>query len=84
MPRKIQRIAVNTGGGDPPGLNAVIRAIVLSAERRGWEVLGIQKGYEGLLDTSKIVQLTRDRVRGITPLSLDWATLNTAHVGTPR
>jgi 6-phosphofructokinase 1 len=64
--RAIQRIAVNTGGGDAPGLNAVIRAIVLSSLRRGWEVLGIRKGYEGLLDTSKIVQLERDSVRGIT------------------
>lgn len=64
--RPIQRIAVNTGGGDAPGLNAVIRAIVLSALRRGWEVLGIRKGYEGLLDTSKIMQLDRDSVRGIT------------------
>ncbi|HSO23275.1 MAG TPA: ATP-dependent 6-phosphofructokinase [Chondromyces sp.] len=65
---KIRRIAVNTGGGDAPGLNAVIRSIVLSALRRGWEVLGIRKGYEGLLDTSKIMQLDRDSVRGITHL----------------
>ena len=64
--RSIHRIAVNTGGGDAPGLNAVIRAIVLSSLRRGWEVLGIHKGYEGLLDTSKIIQLDRDSVRGIT------------------
>jgi len=64
----IRRIAVNTGGGDAPGLNAVIRSIVLSALRRGWEVLGIRKGYEGLLDTSKIIQLDRDSVRGITHL----------------
>jgi 6-phosphofructokinase 1 len=65
---KIKRIAVNTGGGDAPGLNAVIRSIVLSSLRRGWEVLGIRKGYEGLLDTSKIMQLDRDSVRGITHL----------------
>jgi phosphofructokinase-like protein len=68
MAATIKRIAVNTGGGDAPGLNAVIRSIVLSALRRGWEVLGIRKGYEGLLDTSKIVQLDRDSVRGITHL----------------
>jgi len=65
---KIRRIAVNTGGGDAPGLNAVIRSIVLSSLRRGWEVLGIRKGYEGLFDTSKIMQLDRDSVRGITHL----------------
>jgi ATP-dependent phosphofructokinase / diphosphate-dependent phosphofructokinase len=65
---QIRRIAVNTGGGDAPGLNAVIRSIVLSALRRGWEVLGIRKGYEGLFDTSKIMQLDRNSVRGITHL----------------
>ena len=65
---QIRRIAVNTGGGDAPGLNAVIRSIVLSSLRRGWEVLGIRKGYEGLFDTTKIIQLDRDSVRGITHL----------------
>jgi len=68
VPGTIKRIAVNTGGGDAPGLNAVIRSIALSALRRGWEVLGIRKGYEGLLDTSKILQLDRNSVRGITHL----------------
>jgi ATP-dependent phosphofructokinase / diphosphate-dependent phosphofructokinase len=66
MKKKIRRIAVNTGGGDAPGLNAVIRAVVLAGCRRGWEVLGIRKGYTGLLDTSHIVQLTPESVRGIT------------------
>jgi 6-phosphofructokinase 1 len=68
MAHSIRRIAVNTGGGDAPGLNAVIRSIVLSSLRRGWEVLGIRKGYEGLFDTTKIIQLDRDSVRGITHL----------------
>jgi 6-phosphofructokinase 1 len=77
----IRRIAINTGGGDAPGLNAVIRAIVLSALRRGWEVLGIRKGYEGLLDTSKIVQLDRDSVRGITHLG--GTILGTTNKGHP-
>ena len=45
----IRRIALNTGGGDAPGLNAVIRAVALSALNRGWEVLGIRRGYEGLI-----------------------------------
>ena len=39
------RIALSTGGGDAPGLNAVIRAAVLSAVGRGWDVLGIRRGY---------------------------------------
>jgi phosphofructokinase-like protein len=77
----IKRIAVNTGGGDAPGLNAVIRSIVLSALRRGWEVLGIRKGYEGLLDTSKIIQLDRDSVRGITHLG--GTILGTTNRGSP-
>ncbi|MEJ2188501.1 MAG: ATP-dependent 6-phosphofructokinase [Acidobacteriota bacterium] len=68
MTQPIRRIAINTGGGDAPGLNAVIRSNVLSSLRRGWEVLGIRQGYEGLLDTSKIMQLDRDSVRGITHL----------------
>jgi len=77
----IRRIAVNTGGGDAPGLNAVIRSIVLSALGRGWEVVGIRKGYEGLLDTSKLVQLDRDAVRGITHLG--GTILGTTSTGHP-
>ena len=68
MPSRAKRIAINTGGGDAPGLNAVIRAVVLSALNRGWEVLGIEKGYAGLFDLSKTVQLDRDAVRGISHL----------------
>jgi 6-phosphofructokinase 1 len=65
-----RKIAVNTGGGDAPGLNAVIRAVVLSARVRGWEVWGIRYGYQGLLkdDPDGIVHLDRDAVRGITHL----------------
>jgi hypothetical protein len=37
----LHRIAISTGGGDAPGLNAVIRAATLSALQRGWEVVGI-------------------------------------------
>jgi 6-phosphofructokinase 1 len=59
------RIALSTGGGDAPGLNAVIRAAVLSALQRGWEVLGIKRGFAGLLGEDDVVSLTRDSVRGI-------------------
>lgn len=59
------RIAISTGGGDAPGLNAVIRAAVLSAVDRGWYVLGSRKGYAGLLGDDDVVPLTRDDVRGI-------------------
>jgi 6-phosphofructokinase 1 len=46
------RIAISTGGGDAPGLNAVIRAIVLSAHQRGWKSFGIRRGYDGLFPRS--------------------------------
>jgi 6-phosphofructokinase 1 len=44
------RIGILTGGGDCPGLNAVIRAVGKSATTRGWETLGFHNGFEGLLD----------------------------------
>ncbi len=59
------RLAISTGGGDAPGLNAVIRAAVLSAIDRGWHVLGVKKGYAGLLGDDEVVPLTREEVRGI-------------------
>lgn len=46
----IERVGILTSGGDCPGLNAVIRAVVLSAHQRGWEVLGIEDATEGLID----------------------------------
>lgn len=46
------RLAISTGGGDAPGLNAVIRAIVLSAHQRGWQTFGIRRGYDGLFPRS--------------------------------
>jgi ATP-dependent phosphofructokinase / diphosphate-dependent phosphofructokinase len=66
-----RKIAVNTGGGDAPGLNAVIRAVVLSAINEGWEVYGIRDGYGGLLSPERfngegVPRLTVDTVRGIT------------------
>ncbi len=64
----IRKIAVNTGGGDAPGLNAVLRAVTLAALRLGWEVVGIRDGYLGLLEMAPeegLIPLTRDRVRGI-------------------
>lgn len=62
------RIAISTGGGDAPGLNAVIRAAVLSALGRGWDVLGIKRGFGGLLGEDECIPLTRDSVRGIAHL----------------
>ncbi|MBI4512514.1 MAG: ATP-dependent 6-phosphofructokinase [Gemmatimonadetes bacterium] len=62
------RIAINTGGGDAPGLNAVVRATTLSALNLGWEVYGIERGYGGFLGEGEIVSLTRESVAGITHL----------------
>jgi ATP-dependent phosphofructokinase / diphosphate-dependent phosphofructokinase len=61
------KIAVNTGGGDAPGLNAVIRAVVCSASNRGWEVYGISRGYQGILEgTGSLTRLNEESVSGIT------------------
>ncbi|MFV1988506.1 MAG: 6-phosphofructokinase [Gemmatimonadota bacterium] len=64
----IRRIALNTGGGDAPGLNAVIRAVVLGAIHEGWEVVGIENGYGGLLadEPGDLMRLDAEDVRGIT------------------
>jgi phosphofructokinase-like protein len=62
------KIAVNTGGGDAPGLNAVIRGVVLAAHQKGWEVYGIKYGYKGLIDTKQIIHLTPEYVWDITDI----------------
>ena len=62
------RIAISTGGGDAPGLNAVIRAAVLSAINRGWEVLGIKRGFAGLMGEDEVITLSKESVRGIAHL----------------
>jgi len=75
------RIALSTGGGDAPGLNAVIRAAVLSAINRGWEVLGIKRGFAGLLGEDEVIPLTRESVRGIAHLG--GTILRTTNRGNP-
>lgn len=77
----MKKIVINTGGGDAPGLNAVIRAIVLSATNRGWEVYGSRFGYRGLLENNYLVRLDRDAVRGITHLG--GTILGTTNKGDP-
>jgi 6-phosphofructokinase 1 len=64
----MRRIGILTGGGDAPGLNAVIRAVVKSAlNEGGFEVLGIRDGFDGCLDPEGVFELTRSEVRGILP-----------------
>ncbi|KFZ30184.1 6-phosphofructokinase [Pseudidiomarina salinarum] len=53
-PAKIQRIAVLTSGGDAPGMNAALRAVVLAGEHYGLEVFAFKHGYQGLLDNDHI------------------------------
>ncbi|MGH7753266.1 MAG: 6-phosphofructokinase, partial [Gemmatimonadales bacterium] len=61
-----QRVGILTGGGDSPGLNAVIRATTLAALERGWEIWGVTHGYRGLLEAGEggLVRLDRTAVRG--------------------
>jgi len=64
----IRTIAISTGGGDCPGLNAVIRAAVKSAILQyGWTVLGIQDGFDGLIWPEKCRKLELTDVSGILP-----------------
>jgi 6-phosphofructokinase 1 len=86
MTNQIRRVAINTGGGDAPGLNAVIRAAVISGRRRGWEMFGIRDGYNGLLEPEDypgggVIPLSRDSVRGITHLG--GTILGTTNRGNP-
>ena len=82
----IRKIAISTGGGDAPGLNAVIRATVLAAENRGWECWGIRDGFHGVLEPDAygadgVVRLTRQRVSGIAHLG--GTILGTTNRGDP-
>jgi ATP-dependent phosphofructokinase / diphosphate-dependent phosphofructokinase len=62
------RIGVLTSGGDCPGLNAVLRGVVLAADKLGWEVIGFKDGFEGLLLPEHYMILDRARSSGIMPL----------------
>jgi 6-phosphofructokinase 1 len=64
-PKKIEHIAILTGGGDCPGLNAVIRGVVRAAVNlHGWEVTGVLDGFDGLIDGRTRSIASRD-VRGL-------------------
>jgi 6-phosphofructokinase 1 len=86
METQIKRIAINTGGGDAPGLNAVIRAAVKTALNYGWECYGIRDGYNGIFLPEKypqggLIKLTEEAVRGITHLG--GTILGTTNKGNP-
>ncbi|MCP4341789.1 MAG: 6-phosphofructokinase [Desulfobulbaceae bacterium] len=61
----MKKIVISTGGGDAPGLNAVIYSVVHSCYRKGWEVYGSRDGYGGFLDIDEMVRLFPRDVEGI-------------------
>lgn len=61
------RLGILTGGGDCPGLNAVVRAIVRRGLREGHELVGIGNGFEGLMEPGLATPLSATDVRGILP-----------------
>ena len=62
----IRRIGILSGGGDCPGINAVIRAVTYSAiVSHGWEVIGIEDGYDGFFRRDGTRRLRISSVRGI-------------------
>lgn len=65
MPSATKRIGILTSGGDCPGLNAVIRGVVKSAEQLGYETIGFLRGYEGLVDPVTYIPLTHKNTTGI-------------------
>jgi phosphofructokinase-like protein len=86
MTSQIRRIAVCTGGGDAPGLNAVIRAVVIAASNLGWECYGIRDGFNGIMFPERypeggVFRLSREKVRGIGHLG--GTILGTTNKGNP-
>ncbi|HPN66272.1 MAG TPA: ATP-dependent 6-phosphofructokinase, partial [Candidatus Omnitrophota bacterium] len=77
---KKRRIAILTGGGDCPGLNAVIRAVAKKAMGEGGEVVGIEDGYEGLVK-NRIKKLQNSDVSGI--LTVGGTILGTSNIANP-
>ncbi len=73
------KIGIVTGGGDCPGLNAVIRAAAKAANRRGWECVGIIGGYAGLLEPRQTVALDNHTLSGL--LTRGGTILGTANRG---
>ena len=77
----ITRIGVLTGGGDAPGLNAVIRAVVKSASNAGIECVGLEDSFDGLLEPDRSRVLTPRDVTGI--LRFGGTILGTLNTGNP-
>jgi 6-phosphofructokinase 1 len=78
---RISKIGVLTGGGDAPGLNAVIRAVVKAAYNAGVEVLGLEDSFDGLIEPNRSRPLTPKEVTGI--LRIGGTILGTTNRGNP-
>ena len=75
----MKKIGIVTGGGDCPGLNAVIRAVAKAAAMRKWETVGILGGYEGLLEPPQTMPLDYHALNGL--LTRGGTILGTANRG---
>ncbi|MCE5267029.1 MAG: 6-phosphofructokinase, partial [Planctomycetaceae bacterium] len=74
-----ERIGIVTGGGDCPGLNAVIRAVAKGAAKRNWEAIGFLGGYEGILEPQRYMPLDYNQLSGL--LTRGGTILGTANCG---
>ena len=77
----VRRIGVLTGGGDAPGLNAVIRAVVKAAANRNCEVIGLEDSFDGLIEANRSRRLVPKDVTGI--LRVGGTILGTTNRGNP-
>ena len=86
MVNAVRRVAINTGGGDAPGLNAVLHGAVYAARGLGWQIFGIRDGYDGFLEPQNypdggLIELRRSMVREISHLG--GTILGTTNRGNP-
>jgi len=81
MPDRQRIIGVLTGGGDAPGLNAVIRAVVKGCANWGWECIGLENSFDGLIEPDRSRRLTPRDVTGI--LRIGGTILGTKNRGNP-
>src|SRR5512145_3408212 len=77
----VKRIGILTGGGDAPGLNAVIRAVVKASTNHGCEVIGLEDSFDGLIEPDRWRRLTPRDVTGI--LRIGGTILGTTNRGNP-
>lgn len=77
----MKKVVISTGGGDAPGLNAVIYAVVHACYRLGWEVYGSRSGYAGFIDFDEMIRLTPRDVKEI--YAIGGTILGSTNKGSP-